>query len=302
MIILSCLFLCLLLFFPKVCLVGSKYGASLWLSQLLPTLLPFFIAIKLFQLSLPDFSSKRPFLLTGLLCGYPSGAALVTYQYERGILSQRAAYFYLGFVNNPSPMFILVFCCTNVLGLTMKDSLFCFAIVILSSLIGSSILYGITAGVKSFSSHPAASSQKAASDNRTDTPVNNLSEQLDRIILDSFVLMMKIGGYVILFSILGQCVHSLLPASSGFSGLLRILICGSLEITSGISYLQTSPLSAIAKKVLTITILAFGGFSAAAQTNSILAKSGLSLSFYLINKSINGLLAFLLSSLVFYIL
>ena len=137
MIVISILFLCLLLFFPETALAGSKYGAALWITQLLPTLLPFFIAIRLFDSCLPRVTQSRIFLLTGILCGYPAGATLVANQYDKGLLSRKQAYFYLGFVNNPSPMFVLVFCGATILGTDSRQSALLFLFLILSSLAGS---------------------------------------------------------------------------------------------------------------------------------------------------------------------
>lgn len=298
MIILSCLFLLLLLAFPEISLAGSRYGAALWLTQLLPTLLPFFIGIRLFNLSLPGVSSKRIFLLTGLLCGYPAGAALVADQYDRGLLDRKKACFYLGFVNNPSPMFVLVFCGTAILGLSSRESFLCLGIMILSALLGSSVSQLFFRESKNSPSPTSAKHTAPAVSGTQGTPPT-FSEQLDQIILDSFTLMLKIGGYVILFSILGQCTHYLLPDSSKTAVIFRILCSGSLEITSGISYLQGAALPLITKKILTVSILAFGGLSAAAQTNSILARSGLPIRPYLISKGLSSVFAFLLSSLLF---
>ena len=120
MIIGSIFFLAFLLLFPSAAIQGSKYGVTLWLTELLPTLLPFFIAIQLFQQSLPQIAARRGTLFLGLLCGYPTGATLVSYQYKLGLLSRDKVYFYLGFVNNPSPMFILSFCGNYILHLSYK--------------------------------------------------------------------------------------------------------------------------------------------------------------------------------------
>lgn len=297
MILCAVLFLCMLLFFPEIAVAGSKYGAALWLSQLLPTLLPFFIAIRLFDMCLPRVAEKRLFLLTGLLCGYPAGAALVMSQYEKGLISQRQAYFFLGFVNNPSPMFILVFCGNTILGLSSSQSFILFFIVVFSSLLGSLLFFGIQTMTSRLrpdkkmlvSRHSEEPLPVATSLPKTVS--HSFSEQLDTIILDSFVVLVKIGGYVILFSIFGQFINHLLPPHSVFS----ILLSGSLEITSGVSYVKTALLGAEIRKVLTIAILTFGGLSAAAQTGSILTKSELSIFPYIINKGINSLLAVLFS-------
>ncbi len=288
-LVFSCVFLFLLLSAPQICIPGSQYGMTLWLTQLIPTLLPFFIAIKMFQSSLPNLSSRRPFLLLGLLCGYPSGAVLVSHQYSRHALSLKQAHFYLGLTNNPSPMFILSFCGLYVLKLTTGQAALCLFIVVLSSLLGSLLTSLIIRFPKTALTHSSESLQPPP-------------QSLDDIILESFLVLVKIGGYVILFSILGQWIHTILPGTSTVSRTLRILCSGILEITSGVSYLTDVALPIRLKKVLTITILTFGGFSAAAQTNSIITKSGLSTPLYLINKGLNSVIAFFLSSLIFHVL
>ncbi|MCH5252879.1 MAG: hypothetical protein J1F22_07880 [Lachnospiraceae bacterium] len=275
-------------------MAGSKYGASLWLSQLLPTLLPFFIAIRLFDTCLPRIASRRVFLLTGLLCGYPAGAALVMNQYEKGLLSVRQTYFFLGFVNNPSPMFVLVFCGSQILKLKQEEAFLLFLILTLSSLMGS-FLFSLLFRGRQTMAKPAFSAPLSPVPADSKPEVSTLSVQLDNIILDSFLVLIKIGGYVISFSILGQFIQKLLPSGS----VSAILLSGSLEITSGISFLQTAPLSDMIKKVLTMIILTFGGISAAAQTGSILSKSELSLFPYLLCKGLNSLFAGLLSLFLF---
>lgn len=110
---------------------------------------------------------------------------------------------------------------------------------------------------------------------------------MDKIILDSFILITKIGGYVILFSIFACFLKMLLPTSSLFG----IACLGSMEITTGMSYVATAPLSLQIKEVLSASILAFGGLCAAAQTSSVLSQSELPIFPYLINKLINAVIA-----------
>lgn len=292
MILCSLLFLCLLLFCPEAALQGSKYGAALWLNELLPTLLPFFITLRLFRLCLPKVASHPAFLLLGILCGYPAGASLVADQYQRGLLNRRRAYFYLGFVNNPSPMFILSFCCMTILHMTLSSSFLFFGCLLLSGLTGSFLFRCLMRRLpeKINSREKNQTQSPDPSDRPEQRKKIPLSRQLDAVILESFILVTKIGGYVILFSILGQFL-CLFLSPSNISG---ILCLGSMEITSGISYLRISFLSCGAKKVLTASILAFGGLSAAAQTSSVLSQSGLSIFPYVLNKIINAVLAGLL--------
>lgn len=284
MIFFLILFLALLLFCPELAVAGSKYGITLWLTQLIPTLLPFFILIKLLNVYLPDTSSRRPFLLLGLLCGYPSGAALVAGQYSRGVLSERAAYFFLGFVNNPSPMFVTVFCGHTILHLSTPQAFLLFGLLVLSSFLGSILFYAVfplfvPAGRNKKHAKPPAPAARPRTDNGM--------QLMDNAITESFAILIRIGGYVALFSILGQCLYAILPAQAWYTAPLA----GCLEITCGTSYLAVTPVSLPIKKVLMMSILSFGGFSAAAQTGSVLSSSELSLRCYIINKLINCLVA-----------
>lgn len=291
MIFCSLLFLCLLLFFPEAALQGSKYGALLWLNELLPTLLPFFIALRLFRLCLPKAASHPAFLLTGILCGYPTGASLVANQYQRGLLNRRQAYFYLGFVNNPSPLFIIAFCGITILHMTVSSSFIFFGCLLFAGLIGSLIFRCLMSLLPDKKNTPEKlCPQCPDSSGGSENNKISFSRQLDAIILESFLLVTKIGGYVILFSILGQFL-CLFLSPSNISG---ILCLGSMEITSGISYLRISFLSCGVKRILTAVLLAFGGLSAAAQTSSVLSQSGLSIFPYVLNKCINAALAGLL--------
>lgn len=289
MILCSLLLLILLLLFPEAALAGSKYGVALWLSELLPTLLPFFIAIYLFQESMPKASAHRATLLLGLLCGYPTGAALVTEQYKRGLLSPQKAYFYLGFVNNPSPMFILAFCGTNVLHMNYRETLLLFILVVLAGFLGS-CLCSLLFYHCSFPAPLSFLSEEVVQKSK-----QTISKRIDTIILRSFILMVKIGGYVILFSILGQLLTPFIPLQSS-SG---IICLGTLEITCGISYLKIAPIALAQKKVLTAILLTFGGLSAAAQTSSVLTQSELSIIPYVINKFVNAVIAGILGYLLF---
>lgn len=188
-------------------------------------------------------------------------------------------------------MFILAFCTTSILHINYRESLLLFFLVILSGLLGGLLCYQIP-----FKDSTHSNSRQ--SDRVSVTQNISFSKKLDSIILSSFILMVKIGGYVILFSILGQfLLHFISPDSS-----VGILYLGTLEITCGISYLKIASLSLPIKKVLTTTLLTFGGLSAAAQTSSVLTQSELSIIPYIINKIVNAIIAFGISYLLFCIL
>lgn len=320
MVFCSLLLLALLLFFPNIAIDGSRYGASLWLTELLPTLLPYFIAVRLFQYCLPHAANKRIFLFTGLLCGYPVGASLVARQYSQNLLSKKSAYFYLGLVNNPSPMFIMAYCGNRVLGLSQTQSAVLFILLLISSLVGSLMFRALYSFVsqrflKSTTAQKTLStiSRVTPSPAKEQSKYASASEVLDSIIIDSFRVMLTVGGYVILFSILGQLFHTISCGNfscgnfscgnlSSGNSIVSLLGSGLLEISSGASYLKAATLSPLYKRALMLAILSFGGLSAAFQTSSIITRAELSLIPYLINKALNGLIAGMIALLVFRIL
>ena len=70
---------------------------------------------------------------------------------------------------------------------------------------------------------------------------------------------------------------------------LKIISIGLLEITTGINYISSTSLNENIKIVLIMGITAFGGFSALAQTNSVINTTRLSIGTYLKNKIISNL-------------
>ena len=61
-----------------------------------------------------------------------------------------------------------------------------------------------------------------------------------------------------------------------------------------------APVAANIKIILSLAATSFGGLSAAAQTNSVLQNTGLSLYHYLIMKLLSGLCALLLGVVLFW--
>lgn len=102
---------------------------------------------------------------------------------------------------------------------------------------------------------------------------------LDTSIMNGFEIITQLGGYIILFSILSGLLMDLHPFGSASP-----LLCGALEITTGIAQLAASSLPYAGKVSAVLTCAAFGGLSVAAQTNCMIHNSGLPLWPYLAGK------------------
>lgn len=94
--------------------------------------------------------------------------------------------------------------------------------------------------------------------------------QLDHCIMDSCETLVKVGGYIILFSVLSSIVSSSpfpLPGSKFFLPFL--------EVTNGISMIGSASMSMRFKYPMLLGLTSFGGFCAVMQTQSMVQKAGL---------------------------
>ncbi len=288
MLILLVLALALLILFPEQAAEGSKSGLILWATVLVPSLLPFSVLTSVLRQYIKNSTGKYVLLFAGILSGYPIGAKLSGELYRSGSISQKQALFFAGFTNNPSPMFVIFFVAGNLLCLSSNAYLF-FLLMLASSLLGSATFVTLYFRDKGKKKEGTAPSQAPA------MPVRKQSEIIDGEIINSALLLLKIGGYIMLFSIFTSLVQSLSPLPSAF----RLLLCGLSEITTGNVMICQSLLAPAQKTALCLAATTFGGLSAAAQTNSVLQNTGLSSLHYLIIKAISSAYALILGFLFF---
>ena len=114
---------------------------------------------------------------------------------------------------------------------------------------------------------------------------------VDDAIMNGFDVLTRVGGYIILFSILSNVIISIAPENNIFS----YLTVGILEITNGVNAIGASTFDVNIKIALILSLTSFGGFSSIAQTKSVIDDSGLSIKNYTFYKLINAGLTFLLT-------
>lgn len=281
------LFMAVLLIFSDITLRASKRGLLLWSQTMLPTLLPYMIAVNLLLYLLPKNSSYvRGLLVLGPLCGYPMGAKLCASLYANGYLTKAQAEYYLPLINLPSPAYLISFVCAHALMADSAGTVICYLLV----LYGATLLYALISGIllKPFGSG------KHADTSGIKQPANTKGDFFDCCILDAFTAITKLGGYIILFSILGELVFQLMKP---FSELAALLGVGALEITNGTEMIIGSGLLLHQKKNLLLAITSFGGISCLFQTKSLIAGTDISLTYYLTAKAAAALLTILLAGL-----
>lgn len=290
-----------MLLFPKKVLADSLAGLDLWFHTVLPSLLPFMILSNVLiganvvsQLMRPFSGFFRHVLglspeggyawLLGLFCGFPMGARLTGDMYRQHRISREEAGYLLTFANQSSPMFLSTYVVLHGLGdstLTLPVFVIFYASAFLTSLVFRirSRRFGL----------PPSKPKKEVPEQ---TSYGNL---LDTSIMNGFEIITRLGGYIILFSILAGIVlqfpaplHTAAPFLSGLT-----------EITTGIHTISGTTLPLQVKFTAIVCCTAFGGFSTVAQTSCMLNGTGLSIFTYLKGKLVNAAVAGLLCLFVF---
>lgn len=295
-----------MLSFPQTVFTGASYGLVLWFRHVLPTLLPYMILINvlictpalhwicritsIFLCPLLGTSYYGTFaVLTGFLCGYPMGAKTTSDLLNANKISRSEASYLLSFCNNTSPAFILSY----VVAQNMKERNLCipfFLILTFTPLMLSFIFRLFYRLPESSCSFPQVTPGSFSN------PSESISDSfLDRCILNAFESVTKVGGYMMMFSVLIQLLASVLPNT-----IFSLLLYSSLEISTGIRLLFSSALYTTEKIILCAFLTSFGGWCCIAQTYSMISSSQLPILPYITAKLVTALVTSLLISAYIY--
>lgn len=272
-------FLLLIIFFlvcnPKTALGGALSGLNLWFDVIVPTLLPFMIISYLLQ-NVYAGSIKNPVFYTlciGILCGFPMGAYVTCSMYAKKRFSKKTAYLLLTCCNISSPAFVISYISMTSLKLASFPYQILLAVYI-------PVLILAVMALNTYRTEKAAVSSAAP-------PVTALSfEVFDAAVTESIANVLKLGVYMILFSITAAFI-TMLPIDFV---LLKCILVGTAEITTGVNYAVTAGLRDDILIPLVLAMNAFGGLSCAMQSMSFIRGGGLSIKKYMCRKI---LLAFL---------
>ena len=293
-----------LLLNPEEALKGSQSGLLLWAQSVLPVLLPFFILSRLL-ISLDGLTpltrilspvTRRLWglspmgsyaLLLGFLCGYPMGAKVTRDLILDQKISAQEGQYLLLFCNNVSPAFLLGFC--------MNEHLKAPQLIPLTL----GLVYGLPLLLALFwrrgrrfepviQTNFFKGKQKQASGFQISFKI------VDACIMDGLESILKLGCYILLFSIMARFAALLPWPNSLYCG----IAIGALEITNGVSAVCQLNLPLGIRYLTVLGFVIFGGCSGIAQTDSMLSGSGLSIKSYVKAKLITALLAVFLAFLL----
>lgn len=298
--VLSIVLLCYIFLCPQDAVQSSLNGVRLWFYTLLPSLLPFMILSNLliqwdklllilkpldrFFAHLFGLSSFGGYaMLIGLLCGCPMGAKVTADLYREGKIEMQEADYLLGFANNTSPVFLSGYIYLHILDGSVP--LLQLNIIYYGAILLTSLTFRLA--YRRFGSVPSGS--VSLSDR---SPV--FIKCFDAAVMNGFETIARLGGYVILFSIISHGLLSLLPDSA-----ISCFLAPFIEVTSGLEIMKEQLPSTHTLPFFTMLFVSFGGISVMAQTKGMLVSTPLRLRNYIIGKLVNTSYCALLSWLFF---
>lgn len=295
-------YICLLLFLlfhPKEALTGVKNGLGLWLNIMIPTLLPFLILTgallktgNIRKLLKPSAFFWKTFfglspagayvLILGLLCGYPMGAKLAHDLYIDQQIFRREGEYLLTFSCNASPAFIISY----LSGILLKNKIS--AVQMILTFLAADLFCMLFFRFVVYRGHTVDS--VCVNKIKKETyQQDSIGVILDVSIMDGFETITRLGGYILLFSLILASISFYWP----FHAQSCMLFTAPLELTTGLKQIAGAPLPWKSRYLASMLLTSFGGFCVMAQTKSVLENS-LSLIPYAISKCLNASAIFLI--------
>lgn len=282
-----------ILVYPTEALKAAREGLNLWLNVMIPTLLPFLICTGILVQTGLISRLLAPFktlwkivfgispagayaVLVGMLCGYPMGAKTTSDLYENGQITKKEAEYLLTFVNQPSPVFVRTYLCQ--ICLNDRVPFFKMMLILLAS-------EWMTAQFFRFIIFRKKNYFGEETVMKKETPATSSSEAfLDVSIMNGFETVTRLGGYILMFSILSACISHFW----NMKNLIGYTLSGILELTTGLCRLQNANIHMQWKYLLTLFLTAFGGICITFQTRSLVTRK-LSMIPYITAKLLNGI-------------
>jgi hypothetical protein len=277
-----------MLFFTGELRNSTARALRLCATAVIPSLFPFIVANQFFTWSGAAKTLGRPLLsvtrivfglggacasaiLTGLVCGYPSGAACAFGLYAMGECTSDEAERCAAIASNAGPAFVI----GGIGGAMLGDVRL--GAVIWCSTVAVSLLSGVI--LKFFASDQSAATAPMTSDS------NGGRFSPAALIADSAAIMLKICAFITVFSVAADAAGAF-GDILGLDGAAGALLRGIFELTSAADF-AAGCLPARYAAVVIAAIVGWSGLSVHMQTASLLQK-GLSLGRYYIVKLISA--------------
>ena len=273
----------LMVIFPTIALNSARKGISLWLTNVLPALLPFFICANFLQ-NIGVIRIFRagvfPFAMS-VLSGYPMGAKIVGDLRRDGEISLEEAKRLMSFCSTSGPAFMIGSVGAGMLGSGMLGGII--ATAHYAGALANGVLYTAIIG-------KSCHSDIAPVRNRVQD--KGMQESFTEAIIMSFRSLGIVLAYIVLFMLITDLIHMCGGLSLVNSQEIRALIKGFFEMTVGCGAVaECSEATDFLKCVMCSGIMSWGGLSVIGQSASMLAGTGITVRYLILSKFTHGVLS-----------
>ena len=294
---------------PSTYMRSTLNGLNVWFYNVLPALLPFFIATRLLIFltvenirPLDKFTNKmfkvnnggKIFFLS-IISGYPIGAKLINEAYKSGQVDLISAKKMMSYCSVSGPMFII-----GSIGIGVFKSVKIGYILLLCHIIGA-----ILNGIFFRNAYKNSKEQDTPHEFAKTTSTNILSDTM----YDSIISILLVGGYIVFAFVLIDLLNNLMlmpTLSHILSNVFRLknnqttlaFLNGMLEMTRGLINVGEQSLSTPLNICLSSFLIAFGGVSIFLQSLNFTKELKIKKSYFLFQKFCQGIITLLVSIVV----
>ncbi|WHH59882.1 sporulation integral membrane protein YlbJ [Petroclostridium sp. X23] len=321
---------------PRQSFDAALKGITLSVNVVFPSLFPFFVGTELLTnlglvhiLGIVLEPVMRPIFNVpgcgsfafsmGIISGYPVGAKATVNLREKALCTKTEAERLLTFCNNSGPLFILGAVAVGMFNRPAVGTLLFISHFLASLTVGFCFRYYKKSADTSSYEYKGRTFKKVITDilkelkdaGKRDS--RNFGELFGDAIKNAVNLLLVISGFIIFFSVLihlldyfniinlfSQLLGFLLGPLGIAKQLLPSIASGFFEITSGIKIASAQPsVSLLQQLMVTSLILGWAGLSVHCQVMSIISKTDIRVTPYLMGKGLQGIVSAIYTFILF---
>ena len=275
---------------PSLIIESGISSINIFKTKLFPSIFPFFvlaslllelglatkISIKLNPLIRKIFhveGNSSFIILVSLISGFPSGSKYIKESLKTKSISKDTANYLLTFTHFANPLFVLGTC-----GLILNSLSLAYKILIIQIL--SNLILGIILRPKEIISSKITNNHQNKS----------FLEALPKAINDAIKVLLFMLGSITFFMFFSKLLTTTLSLNPFFNTILT----GLLDMTSGISLVNTIDTTNYIKGLLVLTFITFGSFSVHLQVLNNIKEEDIKYKYFFIGRIIETSIALVL--------
>ena len=275
---------------PSLIIESGITSINIFKTKLFPSIFPFFVlASLLLELGIATKISKKLnplirklfhvegnssfIILVSLISGFPSGSKYITESLKSKSISKDTANYLLTFTHFANPLFVLGTC-----GLILNSLSLAYKILVIQIL--SNLILGIILRPKEI----------IPSNSLTDYQNKSFLEALPKAINDAIKVLLFMLGSITFFMFFSKLLTSTLSLNPFFNTILT----GILDMTSGISLVNTIDTTNYIRGLFVLTFITFGSFSVHLQVLNNIKEVDIDYKYFLFGRILQTSIALLL--------